>query len=119
MTKITIPTGTNSVIRIAPKPEQPTEFIERIGVSVRVASEMLGVGVRTMWTLAQQKKVRTVRIGTRVIFSVESLREFIDGTLSVAAHKPDGGELNPSTAASSHADNNGKEIAWVAERKEE
>ena len=38
----------------------------------------------TMWNLAQSQKIRTICIGTRVIFSVQSLREFVDGKTAVA-----------------------------------
>jgi len=79
MTKITIPTGTNAAITIPAKPAQTEQPAERIGVSVETAAEMLAVSPRTMWTLAKENKIRTVRIGKRVIFSVQSLREFIDG----------------------------------------
>jgi len=80
MTIITIPASTPSRITIPPKPAQPErKAIERIGVSAEVAAEMIGVGVRTMWTLAKEQRVRTVRIGRRVLFSVRSLREFVDG----------------------------------------
>ena len=89
MTKFTIPSGTKTAFRIPAKPAQPEkQDIERIGVSVEVASDMIGVGVRTMWNLAKEQKVRTVRIGTRVVFSVQSLREFIDGK-PATADKPD------------------------------
>jgi excisionase family DNA binding protein len=87
MTKISIPAGTNSAFRIPAKPGQPEKNVERIGVSAETAAEMLGVGVRTMWTLAKEQKIRTVRIGTRVIFSVQSLREFIDGKPAIADTK--------------------------------
>ena len=84
MTRITIPTGTSAAIRIPEKPVQ-TELqpIERIGVSVETAAEMLAVCTRTMWNLAKEQKVHTVRIGTRVIFSVQSLREFVDGKTGI------------------------------------
>ena len=89
MTKITIPSGGKTAFRIPTKPTQPEkQDIERIGVSAEVASEMLGVGVRTMWTLAKERRVRTVRIGRRVLFSVQSLREFVDGK-SANADKAD------------------------------
>ena len=89
MTKFSIPTGTKTAFRIPAKPAQPEkQDIERIGVSAEVASEMLGVGTRTMWNLAKEQKVRTIRIGTRVVFSVQSLREFIDGKPAIA-DKPD------------------------------
>jgi len=89
MTKITISPGTKTAFRIPPKPTPaPKQDIERIGVSAEVASEMLGVGTRTMWNLAKEQKIRTVRIGTRVIFSVQSLRDFVDGQDS-AKNKPE------------------------------
>jgi excisionase family DNA binding protein len=81
MTKITIPRSPDSIIRIPAKTEQPVqaEAIERIGVSVKIAAEMLGVSDRTVWNLAKKGKIHTVRIGTRVIFSVQSLRDFVNG----------------------------------------
>ena len=89
MTKFTIPSGSRTAFRIPAKPAQPEkQDIERISVSAEIASEMLGVGTRTMWNLAKEQKVRTVRIGTRVLFSVQSLREFIDGK-PTNADKPD------------------------------
>ena len=89
MTKFTIPTGTKTAFRIPAKPVQPEkQDIERIGVSAEIASEMIGVGVRTMWNLAKEQKIHTVRIGRRVLFSVQSLREFVDGK-PASADKPD------------------------------
>jgi hypothetical protein len=82
MSIITIPTGTNSCIRIPAQPEKTEQPVERIGVSVETAAEMLAVSPRTMWNLAKEQKVRTVRIGARVIFSVQSLRDFIDGSVN-------------------------------------
>jgi excisionase family DNA binding protein len=75
---ITIPAGTDSQLSIPIKPqEQPN--IERIGVSVREAATMLGLCERTIWKLISDNQIRTVRIGKRVIVSVQSLREFVDG----------------------------------------
>ena len=84
MTKITIPLGTPSPFRIPATPAQPDQQpIERIGVSAETAAEMLAVSPRTMWNLAKEQKIRTVRIGTRDIFSVQSLREFVDGKTGI------------------------------------
>lgn len=104
MTKFTIPLGSQTAFRVPPKQAPAPPSIERIGVSVEVAAEMIGVGVRTMWSLAKSQKIHTVRIGTRVIFSVQSIRDFIDGK---EKHKDD-----PETA-----DTDG--IACVAEGKED
>ena len=85
MTRITIPLGTKTAFRIPPKPApEPKQDIERIGVSAEVAAEMIGVSTSTMWNLAKKQKIRTVRTGTRVIFSVQSLREFVDGKPALA-----------------------------------
>ena len=80
MTKITIPPAQHD--------------LERLGVSVKTAAKMLDVSERTMWTLAKEQKIRTARVGTRVIFSVESLREFV------------GGKQNFSTVTTGHSDKN-------------
>ena len=84
MTKITIPTFSPVRIRIPEKPIQTELPVERIGVPVETAAEMLDVSVSTMWKLAKNRKIHTVRIGTRVIFSVQSLREFINGVPAIA-----------------------------------
>ena len=78
MTSISIPTATDSRIRI-PAKFTSIEPIERIGVSVKKAAEMLDLCEKTMWTLVKDNKIRSVRIGSRVIVSVQSLREFVDG----------------------------------------
>jgi hypothetical protein len=104
MTTFTIPTGTKSAFHIPPKAAPPLANIERIGVSAEIAAEMIGVGVRTMWNLAKEQKIRTVRIGTRVIFSVQSLKEFVDGT-EKHKNKPESDDTNG--------------VACVAEGKEQ
>ena len=76
---ITIPTGTNSCIRIPTKAEKPTMQFERIGVSVQHAAEMLDLCERTIWVLIKEDKIRSIKVGTRTIVSVQSLREFVDG----------------------------------------
>ena len=64
-------------LRIPPK--EPQE-VERIGVSADDAAVMLGVSVRTVWKLAKDGTVRTSKIGRRTVFSVQSLREIVDGS---------------------------------------
>jgi len=80
---ITIPTGTNASIRIPAKAEKPgrkqSDYIERIGVSVKRAAEMLDLCERTIWTLIKDGKIRSIKVGMRTIVSVQSLRELIDG----------------------------------------
>ena len=82
---ITIPLNTNSGIRIParqpdPKPERKrTENIERLGVSIQEAAKMLGISRPHFYPLVKEGKIRTIQIGKRVIVSVQSLREFVDG----------------------------------------
>ena len=82
---ITIPLNSNTGIRIqtATPPEQPkpqqAESIERISVSIQDAAKMLGVSKPHFLPLVKEGKVRTVTIGRRILVSVQSLREFVDG----------------------------------------
>jgi len=56
-----------------------TGNLDRIGVSVEEAAVMLSLSVRSVWVLIKDGRIRHVRFGTRVIVSVQSLREFVDG----------------------------------------
>ena len=82
---ITIPLNSNTGIRIPArtpqkKPEgKQTESIPPIGVSIPQAAKMLGVSKDTFMVLVKEEKVRTVRINKRVIVSIQSLRDFVDG----------------------------------------
>jgi len=85
---ITIPLNTNTGIRILPKqaePEKPKEgraekATPRIAVSVLEAAKMLGISKPHFLPLVKTGKIRTIRIGRRILVSVQSLRDFIDGT---------------------------------------
>jgi len=59
------------------KPEHKT--IEQIGVSVQEAAKMLGISKPHFLPLVKEGKIRTVRIGRRILVSVQSLRDFVDG----------------------------------------
>ena len=82
---ITIPLNTNTGIRILAakteaKPERKRkETIERIGVSVQEAAKMLGISKPHFLPLVKEGKIRTVQIGRRILVSVQSLRDFVDG----------------------------------------
>ena len=82
---ITIPLNTNSGIRIPMRtpPEKPknkrTENIPQIGVSIPQAAKLLNVGKPLMSNLVKTGKIRAVKLGKRVVVSVQSLHEFVDG----------------------------------------
>jgi len=80
MAKFTIPTGPRATFTIPAQPahagDQP---IERTGFSIDETAESLGVSVDTVRALTKNGTLRTIRIGRRVIVSVRSLREFVDG----------------------------------------
>ena len=82
---ITIPFNSNTGIQIpartpTKKPESKrTESIPPIGVSIPQAAKMLGVSKDTFMVLVKAGEVRTVRINKRVIVSIQSLRDFVDG----------------------------------------
>jgi len=61
-------------------PKHRTDNLERIGVSVEQAAIMLSLSVRSVWVLIKDGRIRHVRFGTRCIVSVQSLREYVDGT---------------------------------------
>ena len=83
---ITIASNTNTGIRITAKPLEPkserkrTEGIERIDVSIQEAAKMLGISKPHFLPLVNEGKIRTVKIGRRILVSVQSLRDFVDGT---------------------------------------
>jgi len=134
---ITIPLNTNTGIRIpaGTPPEKPerkrTETIERIGVSIQEAAKMLGISRPHFLPLVKEEKIRTVKIGRRILVSVQSLREFVDGTKAPCNSPENTAELqgkkeqkrhcNPRRPRLLSADvpvTSTPEIAWVAERKE-
>jgi len=83
---ITIPLNSHTGIRIPArtppeKPERkPTTNIERIGVSIPQAAKLLDIGKPLMTHLVKTGQIRAVKLGKRVVVSVQSLRDFVDGT---------------------------------------
>jgi len=134
---ITIPISTNTGIRIPARtsPERPerkqTENVERIGVSIQEAAKMLGISKPHFLPLVKEGKIRTVRIGRRILVSVQSLRDFIDGTKEPCNSVESAAELQgerivkgittpvaPRLLSAGVPVTSTAEIAWVAERKE-
>jgi excisionase family DNA binding protein len=61
-------------------------------VNAHVASELLGVSERTLWTLTQTGGLPYVRVGRRVMYSPDSLRAWIAAQEARNARgKPDAG----------------------------
>jgi excisionase family DNA binding protein len=95
----TIPSNLNTGIRIPARtpPEKPktnrTENIEWIGVSIPQAAKLLNIGKPLMSQLVKTGKIRAVKLGKRVVVSVQSLREFVDGKKEPHNSDENGGEL--------------------------
>jgi excisionase family DNA binding protein len=82
---ITIPAQQTSGIRIPAKPApqpKPERTVETplIGVTIPKAAKMLGISRNTFMPLIQDGRIRTVRIGKRIIVCVQSLHEFMGDT---------------------------------------
>jgi excisionase family DNA binding protein len=81
----TVPINTNTGIRSPARQPEPkserkrTENIERIAVSIQEGTKMLGISRPHFLPLVKDGKIRTVKIGRRVLVSDQSLRDFVDG----------------------------------------
>ena len=83
---ITIPLNTNTGIRISartssekPKVKRTEGATPRIAVSVQEGAKMLGISKPHFLPLIKEGTIRTVKIGRRILVSVQSLRDFVDG----------------------------------------
>ena len=76
---VTMPLQPSKPYRFSAKPIQEViEDTELIGVSVKSAAKMLELSERSVWTLINDNKIRSVKCRSRVIISVQSLRDFVD-----------------------------------------
>jgi excisionase family DNA binding protein len=70
------------------KPQKPKKpAVERLGVSIEDAAEMLSVSERTVRELTSSGKLACKRIGRRVIYSVEVLKAFLHSDIPNIAGK--------------------------------
>jgi hypothetical protein len=111
MTRITIPTSEVPRIRIPAKIEKPQRKpvgdVERIGVSIPRAAEMAGVSVTGISPYIKDGTIRAVRFGKRVIVSVQSIRDYIDGKkmprdpveMEISTDESRGGEVSQHSTA--------------------
>jgi excisionase family DNA binding protein len=47
-------------------------------VDAREAARLLGISTRTLWTLTDRGELPAVRIGSRVLYRVEALRQYAE-----------------------------------------
>lgn len=52
---------------------------QRLAVNTTEAARMLGVSERTLWKWTKEKRIPSVKIERRVLYSVEALRRFVGG----------------------------------------
>jgi excisionase family DNA binding protein len=97
---ITIPSNTNTGIRIPawtppekPKKKPPEKAAQRITVSVQEEADMLGVHKDTLMVLVKAEEIRTIKIGRRILVSIKSLNEYVDGKITPGNSAENGNEL--------------------------
>jgi excisionase family DNA binding protein len=96
---ITIPLNTNTGIRIPERtpPEKPeckqTKSIPQIGVSIPQAAKMLNIGKPLMSHLVKTGQIRAVKLGKRIVVSVQSLHDLVDGTRESHNYQENNDEL--------------------------
>lgn len=64
------------MITLHPKKETPKE-VERLAVNAAEAAQMLGISERSLWAWTREGKIPSIKIGRRVLYSVEALRQFV------------------------------------------
>ncbi len=52
--------------------------IERLAVNAQEAARMLGISERTLWARAGEGVIPTKRLGGRVLFPIEALRNLLN-----------------------------------------
>ena len=81
MSQFTIRPSSQEPVRITIPRQTDTRplTVPRIGYSTTEAAEAIGVSSQTVRLLVHQKKIHATPVGKRLIISVQSLHEFIDG----------------------------------------
>ena len=54
--------------------------LPKILYSISESQEILGVSRTTIWRLIRRKKLKPTRIGSRVLFTLESLQDYVTQT---------------------------------------
>jgi len=55
-----------------------------VSVPVPTAARLLGISVRTCWTLVKDRQIASFRIGSRVLIPYSALTSFVDSRLAAA-----------------------------------
>ena len=66
-------------IKIVPYKPSPPPNVERLAVSKKEAAAMLGVCERSLNNWVKQGKIAARKVGSRLLFPLESLRAFLNG----------------------------------------
>ncbi len=62
-----------------------SETLTPMLVNATTAARMLAISPRLLWTLTNTREVPSVRVGRRILYSVESLREWVQSREQPAA----------------------------------
>jgi len=66
--------------------------MERLTVGINEAAEMLGICQKTVYTMTSPRgDLPCVRVGTRVLYSVEDIRAWVESRKTRPATEPEGG----------------------------
>jgi len=63
-------------------PSTPPPSDHRLTVNRREAAQMLGISERLLWTLTNAREVPHVRIGARVLYPIDALKQWIEDRTS-------------------------------------
>lgn len=63
---------------------EPSTTLQPMAVNITEAARLIGVSPRSAWTLADEGKLRTFKVGTRRLVSVKEIDRFIDAMTDAA-----------------------------------
>ena len=66
------------MIRIPPKEMSSSPAIEPLCISAKDAARVLSISDRHLWQLTKDEKIPSVKIGCRVVYSVDALKDFVN-----------------------------------------